>query len=169
MTTPQFTMPRDMSEFSTLEAAMLQAIHAAGLPEPVAEHPFDKCCPHPKKDHHSKGQDEPYCNACSRTLAALPPDEWQDYVWHVLHEYRKGRAWRFDFAWPQYRLAVECEGGTWSGGRHTRGDGFEKDTEKYSEAAIQGWLVIRVTGDQIDDGRALALVERALAQRMEAR
>src|SRR3990167_6625911 len=38
-----------------------------------------------------------------------------------------GRRWAFDFAWPVQRLAVECEGGHWSHGRHTRGSGFEKD------------------------------------------
>lgn len=73
------------------------------------------------------------------------------------------RKWRFDFAWPERLLALEVEGGTWVSGRHTRGAGFEADLEKYNEAALAGWKVLRVTPDMIDDGRALAVVVRALA------
>lgn len=72
------------------------------------------------------------------------------------------RLWRFDFAWPARKVAVEVEGGTWARGRHVRGDGFEKDCEKYSEAAIAGWKVVRVTGKMIEDGRAADLIERAV-------
>ena len=32
------------------------------------------------------------------------------------------RKWRFDFAWPEHKIAVEQEGGVWIQGRHTRGD-----------------------------------------------
>jgi hypothetical protein len=34
--------------------------------------------------------------------------------------------------------------------------------EKYSEAAIRGWRVLRCTPQQVADGTALSLVERAL-------
>ena len=80
-------------------------------------------------------------------------------------EYRfdPSRRWRFDFAWPAQKLAVEVEGGTFSGGRHTRGSGFEKDAEKYAEAVLAGWRVLRVSTAMVIDGRALRLVERALA------
>lgn len=73
------------------------------------------------------------------------------------------RRWRFDLAWPGVKVACEIEGGIWANGRHTRGSGFEGDCIKYSEAAILGWRVIRVTGGMIEDGRALALIRRALA------
>jgi len=76
------------------------------------------------------------------------------------------RKWRFDFAVRHGQfgngIAIEVEGGTWTGGRHVRPASFEKDCEKYGEAAILGWRVIRVTGAMVKDGRALALVERAL-------
>jgi very-short-patch-repair endonuclease len=72
------------------------------------------------------------------------------------------RRWRFDFAWPDLSVAVEIEGGTWSAGRHSRGAGFEADCMKYSEAAIRGWMVLRVTTDMVDDGRAVTLLGRAL-------
>lgn len=76
------------------------------------------------------------------------------------------RRWRFDFAWPVLRVACEVEGGTFVAGRHSRGKGFEADAEKYSEAAIAGWLVVRVTTGMVEDGRALRLVERAIAARL---
>ena len=79
-------------------------------------------------------------------------------------EYRfaPGRRFRFDFCWPERFLACEVEGGTWVHGRHTTGAGFEKDAEKYNLATILGWRVLRVTGNMVRDGRAVALVEEAL-------
>jgi len=89
---------------------------------------------------------------------------WQAMVPEPVREYRfhPKRKWRFDFAWPARLVAVEVEGGTFSGGRHSRGRGFEADAEKYAEAAILGWRVLRVTTAMVNDGRALDLIERAM-------
>ena len=78
------------------------------------------------------------------------------------HRFAPPRRWRFDFAWPDRKVAVEVEGGTFIAGRHSNGAGFEADCVKYAEAALMGWLVLRVTPHMIEDGRALALIERAL-------
>ncbi|MDW3683926.1 DUF559 domain-containing protein [Cupriavidus sp. CV2] len=75
------------------------------------------------------------------------------------------RKWRFDFAWPAKRLAVEVEGGTWTGGRHTRGSGYQADLEKYNAAAAQGWTVLRFTTGQVKTGEALAVVLAAMKER----
>lgn len=72
------------------------------------------------------------------------------------------RRWRFDFAWPEYLLAVEVEGGSYIGGRHSQGAGFHRDCEKYNEALLQGWRVLRVTPAHITSGEAIHWVERAL-------
>ena len=74
------------------------------------------------------------------------------------------RRWKFDFAWPDKMIALEVEGGTWGKGksRHTTGSGFEKDCEKYNEAALLGWKVFRVTSTMIKKGTALQIIERAL-------
>jgi len=76
------------------------------------------------------------------------------------------RRFRFDFAWPSetYKLAVEVEGGTWTNGRHNRGTGFQKDCEKYNEAVLGGWHVLRVTRDHVKNGQALMWVERFFAE-----
>lgn len=76
------------------------------------------------------------------------------------HRFHTRRKWRFDFAWPTHMIAIEVEGGQWTGGRHQRGKGFEDDCEKYNEATLFGWRVYRFTGDQITRGDALALLER---------
>ncbi len=55
------------------------------------------------------------------------------------------RKWRFDFAWPAYRVAVELHGGTFAGGRHNTGQGMAKDCEKARAAALQGWHVLPYT------------------------
>lgn len=72
------------------------------------------------------------------------------------------RRWRFDWAFPALLLAIEVEGGAWTGGRHTRGGGFEKDLEKYAEALTLGWRILRVSPSWIRDGRALGYIERIL-------
>jgi len=72
------------------------------------------------------------------------------------------RRWRFDFAFPDQKIAIECEGGIWSNGRHVRGAGFEKDAEKYNAAALDGWMVLRFTGRMIKNGQALNQIEEAL-------
>jgi len=59
------------------------------------------------------------------------------------------RRWRFDYAWPERMVALEVEGGVWTGGRHTRGAGFLKDVEKYNRAAVLGWRLLRVTPDKL--------------------
>jgi len=72
------------------------------------------------------------------------------------------RDWRFDFAWPGNRVAVEIEGGTWAKGRHVRGAGYESDCEKYNAATSLGWRVFRLTGNMLDVGSWYEMLEKAL-------
>ena len=75
------------------------------------------------------------------------------------HRFHPVRQWKLDFAWPDYLLAVEVEGGTWSGGRHVRGAGFEEDAQKYLEAMMLGWRVIRATGSMVKSGQVINAVD----------
>ncbi len=77
------------------------------------------------------------------------------------------RRWSFDVAYVPSLVAVECEGGGWVHGRHVRGGGFAKDLEKYAEATCRGWLVLRVDGAMIENGKAVEYVRRALTWRGE--
>jgi very-short-patch-repair endonuclease len=78
------------------------------------------------------------------------------------HRFAPPRRWRFDLSWPDRKLAVEVEGGSFVAGRHSRGAGMEADMEKYNTAALMGWFVLRVNNHMVEDGRALAWVEQAL-------
>lgn len=80
------------------------------------------------------------------------------------YKFHPTRHWRFDFAWPELKLALEIEGGTRINGRHNRHKGYEADCEKYNEAQLMGWIVLRVTSEMVNDGRALRLIERALKE-----
>lgn len=76
------------------------------------------------------------------------------------HRFHPTRRWRFDWAFKAAKIALEVEGGAWTQGRHTRGSGFVKDMEKYNEAQILGWRILRVTPQALEDGTALSLIER---------
>ena len=82
------------------------------------------------------------------------------------YKFIKNRRFRFDFAWPDLKIAVEVEGGTYRYGRHQRPGGYENDCVKYSLAALLGWKVVRVTSGMITDGRAEALLECAFGRRL---
>lgn len=74
------------------------------------------------------------------------------------------RRWRFDFSWPDRKLAVEVEGGMWIRGRHQRARGFAEDASKYNAAAALGWRVLRFTSDMVEDGRAIDAVRAVLSE-----
>lgn len=80
------------------------------------------------------------------------------------YRFHPTRLWRFDVAFPEQRVAVEIDGGVWSGGRHVRGAGYIADCEKLAEAAILGWRVLRVPTQWVTSGAALRLIERALGR-----
>lgn len=61
------------------------------------------------------------------------------------YKFHPERRWRFDYAIPAYKIALEVEGGVWTQGRHTRPQGFLGDIEKYNTATLMGWRVFRTT------------------------
>lgn len=71
------------------------------------------------------------------------------------------RRWRADFAHLPSHTLIEIEGGIFlpGGGRHNRGMGYAKDAEKYLEAVLAGWTVIRLTAKQLE----IDLIERIVA------
>lgn len=71
-------------------------------------------------------------------------------------EFHPKRKWRFDYAWPRHRLALEVDGAAGSFGRHSRPGGMRTDHEKLNTAAVMGWTVLRVLAGE---ERRLALLE----------
>jgi hypothetical protein len=82
----------------------------------------------------------------------------------------RGRGWRFDFCWPDFMLALECEGlvaryvngEQFAYGRHATFAGFEHDAIKYATAAIMGWTVLRFNQRLITNGTAIDMTLECL-------
>lgn len=71
------------------------------------------------------------------------------------YKFHPTRNWRFDFAWPSLKIAVEVDGGQWlaRGGRHNT----DADREKMNTAAELGWRVFRYSIDMLNkDGVSCA-------------
>ena len=74
------------------------------------------------------------------------------------YQFHPERKWRFDFAVLPLRIAIECEGGIFKGlsvgknfvprGGHNTPTAIIKDCEKYNEAALLGWRVLRLCGSR---------------------
>ena len=62
---------------------------------------------------------------------------------------------------PSRRVAIEVEGGAFNGGRHIRPEGYLRDMEKYNEAAVGGWCVIRVLPSELLTLKTLRMIIRA--------
>ncbi len=81
---------------------------------------------------------------------------------HPEYRFHPTRKWRIDYAWPLAKVALEVEGGVWTGGRHTRGAGFVRDMAKYNELARAGWRLIRTTPAGLHDLETIRLVADTL-------
>jgi len=77
------------------------------------------------------------------------------------HRFHATRKWRFDFAWPDSKIAIEIDGGTrmirvgkngiMVGGRHNSA----ADIEKINTAQSLCWKVYRFTPEMIRKGAAI--------------
>lgn len=75
--------------------------------------------------------EESFALAWSR-VAPSGHDTQREYQFHPT------RRWRFDFAWPSIKLAVEIQGR----GRHQTVGGVRSDCEKNNAAITDGWAVM---------------------------
>ena len=74
------------------------------------------------------------------------------------------RRWRFDFCWPQFSVALENQGGIFSGGRHTRGAALLREHEKLNNAAADGWRVLFTTPQTICSPATLTILRIVLGR-----
>lgn len=102
-------------------------------------------------------------------------DHWleafPDSVPEQEHRFHPVRRWRFDFAWPELKLALEIDGARWGGGQggHQLVSQMDKDHEKLNTAASMGWLVLHATPQRIkkdSDSVVDWLTEAASVQRL---
>ena len=78
------------------------------------------------------------------------------------HVFFPGRKWRIDFAIVALKIGIEIEGGVWSGGRHTRGNGFVDDMEKYNAAVTLGWVILRFTPQDLNKITTFEIVKKVI-------
>lgn len=89
------------------------------------------------------------------------------------HRFHAVRKWRFDYAWPRWKVALEVEGGIFGftdpktgqrryGGAHGSIAGIKRDIEKYNHAAAMGWLVIRCLPTTLCTGETIAYIKESL-------
>lgn len=55
-----------------------------------------------------------------------------------------GRKFKADFVHTGAKVAIEIQGGTWSGGKHGRGPGIQTDALKLALAQRNGWQLYQV-------------------------
>lgn len=79
------------------------------------------------------------------------------------YRFHPTRRWRWDFAWPDQKLALEVDGGIWTRGKHGRGSGIVKDHEKRNAGAVLGWRLLVVQPRQLTSLSTLTLIREALA------
>lgn len=78
------------------------------------------------------------------TVLELPPPQ-REFKFHP------NRDWRFDYAWPDKKIAVEVQGMP-----HRIRERFLSDVEKLAVAQIHGWQVLLVAGQDVRSGRAVS-------------
>lgn len=74
------------------------------------------------------------------------------------------RRWRFDYAIPDKKIAIEIDGGVWNYGRHNRASGYVADMEKFNAAASMGWVVLKFTPQQQYTRGAFDLIAKTIKQ-----
>jgi len=90
------------------------------------------------------------------------------------YEFHPERDFRFDYAWPDHKVALESDGGIFGKGKkcelcgrrragaHSSIKDILRNMDKGNEAAILGWKVLHVTPDELVNGHAQWLLERAM-------
>jgi very-short-patch-repair endonuclease len=108
----------------------------------------------------AKANKYPCKNGYSKIYEQLLGGEW--WAEWPFHPTRK---WRFDYACPELKIAIEVDGGVFTGGRHSGGVGQVKDMEKMNHAASMQWLVFHAIPDEMFDLRLRELITEAIKER----
>lgn len=80
------------------------------------------------------------------------------------HRFVETRKFRFDFAFPEQKLALEKEGGIWrkGGGAHSHPMNIVRDIEKYNLASSLGWRILRVPPEKLLKIETIELIKKSL-------
>ena len=81
------------------------------------------------------------------------------------HRFHPERRWRFDWAWPEHKVALEVQGGVWTGGAHVRGARLLKEWEKLNALACLGYRILYCQPKDLLKLETIAAIKLALAWR----
>lgn len=85
----------------------------------------------------------------------------KEYMFHYT------RKWRFDYAIPELKVAIEIDGGVWDYGRHNRPQGYINDMKKLNNAISLGWYVLRFTTHDRMTNTTLSLIKKTVELRQK--
>lgn len=87
--------------------------------------------------------------------------------WTPEYKFHPLRKWRFDFANPTLKFAVECNGGQWVKSGHSSGKGLQRDAEKLNTAQAAGWRVYVLTTSMLSKRDAIGNVRKIMQEVQE--
>ena len=101
-------------------------------------------------------------NAAGKPFSNWKPAEKFEHVWNTdgidgpmtkEFAFDNSRKWRFDFAWPTVKVAVEIDG---FGYGHQAQQNIAKGHEKQNAAVLQGWKILRYSSRQLGSKAGVA-------------
>jgi hypothetical protein len=88
-----------------------------------------------------------------------------DHLFRREFTFHHARKWRFDFADPVSKIAIELQGGVFgkkSG--HNSGVGIRNDMEKSNEAVRLGWKLYKFYVDDVKKGTAIQYLLKVMKE-----
>ena len=93
----------------------------------------DKQTPDKPKRKAQKPQKQPKMDMFTAICKSdLKIEVVKEYLFHPT------RKWRFDYAIPDHKIALEVEGGVWTGGRHTRPADIQSNARRLMQVEDAG-------------------------------
>lgn len=80
-------------------------------------------------------------------LAFIQAWDGPDFIYQ--HQPIPKRKFRCDFAWPERKLIVEIQGGTWKGIGHGQASGIARDYARHNTLVAHGWRVLYYGADRL--------------------
>jgi hypothetical protein len=78
------------------------------------------------------------------------------------YKFLKDRKFKFDYAIPVIMVAIEVEGGIYTGRAHGSITGILRDIEKYNLATCEGWRVIRILPKELLTVKTFDMIKKLI-------
>lgn len=78
------------------------------------------------------------------------------------YKFMELRKFELDFAWPEYKVGLEIQGGVFTKGAHGAPLAILRDMEKSNLLTLCGWKVLRYTPDEVSCGIAIKGIKQLI-------